>query len=109
MRVSILIGMAAVALLSFRVRGDWPKSLFSPPHFVLHSLDYSGLIAVSSSSPSAVLAYSLVMVFDIGGATFGLGKLAGLAGDRGVPGSTRVFISACFATAVGALVLKSVS
>lgn len=102
-RGSILIGMAAVALLSFSIKGDWPKSYFSTPDFVIYKLDYSGILSMSSSSLSAILAYSLVMIFDIGGATFGLGKLAGLAGDRGVPGSTLVFVSACCGTAIGAL------
>ena len=57
---------------------------------------------------SAVLAYVLVMVFDIGGAIYGLGNLAGLTetgeGSGGmVRGSEAVFLSASLGTALGAL------
>jgi xanthine/uracil/vitamin C permease (AzgA family) len=61
-----------------------------------------------STAWSAVCAYALVMVFDIGGAMFGLGSLAGLvrprADGRGgeLPGATWVFLSACLGTALGA-------
>jgi len=50
------------------------------PHLQLFQLDFSELFSKSGFNPgawSAVLAYSLVMIFDIGGAMFGLGNLAG--------------------------------
>ena len=58
---------------------------------------------------SAVLAYVLVMVFDIGGCIYGLGSLAGLTeaggGDGGgmIRGSEAVFLSASLGSALGAL------
>jgi xanthine/uracil/vitamin C permease (AzgA family) len=58
---------------------------------------------------SAVMAYVLVMVFDIGGAIYGLGNLAGLTGGSGgdggglVHGSEAVFLSAAFGSALGAI------
>lgn len=50
------------------------------PHLQFFPLDFSELFNKQHIKPaawSAVLAYSLVMVFDIGGAMFGLGNLAG--------------------------------
>lgn len=55
-------------------------SFLALPHLQAFQLDFSELFSRKHVSPgawSAVLAYSLVMVFDIGGAMFGLGNLAG--------------------------------
>eukprot|EP00882_Tetradesmus_deserticola_P012528 GHRQ01013280.1.p1 GENE.GHRQ01013280.1~~GHRQ01013280.1.p1 ORF type:complete len:294 (+),score=81.64 GHRQ01013280.1:419-1300(+) len=43
------------------------------------------------------------MVFDIGGAMFGLGSLAGLARDGQVPGAVVSYLSAALGTALGAV------
>lgn len=64
--------------------------------------------ATQATAWSAVCAYGLVMVFDIGGAMFGLGSLAGLVRQRPdgrggeLPGATWVFLAACLGTALGA-------
>jgi xanthine/uracil/vitamin C permease (AzgA family) len=49
---------------------------------------------------SAALSYMLVMIFDIGGAMFGLGNLAGILQEGVVPGATWAFVAA----GVGSLV-----
>jgi xanthine/uracil/vitamin C permease (AzgA family) len=49
------------------------------PHLQIFKLDFSDLFTTPKPAAwSAVLAYSLVMIFDIGGAMFGLGNLAGV-------------------------------
>jgi xanthine/uracil/vitamin C permease (AzgA family) len=64
--------------------------------------------ATKTTAWSAVCAYALVMIFDIGGAMFGLGSLAGLVRQRPdgrggeLPGATWVFLAACLGTALGA-------
>lgn len=45
----------------------------------------------------------MVMIFDIGGAIFGLGNLAGLVKDNSVPGSEAAYLSA----AVGEYTIRS--
>ena len=70
-RGSILIGMACTALTSFAVRGNWPTQLLAPPSLRLFDLDFSSVLALQPGALSAVMAYVLVMVFDIGGAIYG--------------------------------------
>lgn len=56
-------------------------SFLALPHLQSFQLDFSELFHHEHINPaawSAVLAYTLVMVFDIGGAMFGLGNLAGM-------------------------------
>eukprot|EP00955_Chlamydomonas_euryale_P083733 363885-Chlamydomonas_euryale.AAC.33 len=56
------------------------------------------------STPTQVVAYTLVMVFDIGGALFGLSSLAGLLDDGGtVKGATVAYLASAAGSAVGAL------
>ena len=56
-----------------------------------------------SAPRAAILAYTLVMIFDIGGAMFGLAKLGGLVtSDNRVPGAMPTFLAAAVGTAVGA-------
>jgi AGZA family xanthine/uracil permease-like MFS transporter len=50
-----------------------------------------------------VVAYTLVMIFDIGGAMFGLGNLAGLLRDGAVPGAIYTYLAAAAGTALGAV------
>eukprot|EP00887_Chlorella_sp_A99_P007307 scaffold2.g7307.t1 len=68
-------------------------------------LDFSDLFsrAPSAAAWSAVLAYTLVMVFDIGGAMFGLANLAGLLQNNHVKGATWTYLGAAAGTALGAL------
>ncbi len=44
-------------------------------------------LQMDAGALSAITAYMLVMIFDIGGAMFGLGKLAGIVEGNSVPGS----------------------
>lgn len=75
------------------------------PHLEIFKLDFSDLFSrtgFNATAWSAVLAYSLVMIFDIGGAMFGLGNLAGLVKDGHVPGAVVTYLSAALGTALGA-------
>ncbi len=48
------------------------------PTMKFFTLDFSRIQALNPESLSAVLAYSLVMIFDIGGAMYGLANLGKL-------------------------------
>lgn len=101
---SILIGIMAVSLGYWIITpGSWPKKFFALPSLQWFKLDFSGLMAFNGSMWGAVLAYMLVMIFDIGGAMFGLGKLANLVVDNHVPGAIATYLAASAGTAVGAL------
>eukprot|EP00882_Tetradesmus_deserticola_P019037 GHRQ01020479.1.p2 GENE.GHRQ01020479.1~~GHRQ01020479.1.p2 ORF type:complete len:163 (-),score=44.15 GHRQ01020479.1:491-979(-) len=64
---------AALCVVNFT-----PCRFLALPHLQVFELDFSDLFgAPNPAAWSAVLAYTLVMVFDIGGAMFGLGSLAG--------------------------------
>lgn len=95
--------MAATAIACFTARNEWPSRIFALPTMKFFELDFSSILALSPGALSAVTAYMLVMVFDIGGAMFGLGKLAGIVEGNVVPGSIAMFLAAATGTAFGAL------
>ena len=70
-RGSILIGMACTALAFFAVNGNWPTQLLALPSLRFFDLDFSQVLALDAGMLSAVMAYVLVMIFDIGGAIYG--------------------------------------
>ncbi|GAX72901.1 hypothetical protein CEUSTIGMA_g356.t1 [Chlamydomonas eustigma] len=102
-RGSILIGMTVTALSYFTILNKWPAKVFALPEIQFFPHDFSQIQAMNPSAISAIIAYTLVMVFDIGGAMFGLGKLAGIVSGNSVPGSIPLFLSAAAGTAFGAL------
>ncbi len=67
--------MSCTALCSFVVRGNWPSQFLAPPSPRLFELDFSDLQALQPGAWAAVMAYVLVMVFDIGGAIYGKTRL----------------------------------
>ncbi|GBF95930.1 guanine permease [Raphidocelis subcapitata] len=103
-RGGIMIGILLAALAYFAAAGGWPTRFVDIPHLRIGSFDWRGLfVDPTPAAWSAVLAYTLVMVFDIGGAMFGLGNLAGLVKDGAIPGATRCYLAAAAATALGAV------
>ena len=70
-RGAILIGMSCTALASFALYGNWPTQLLAPPSLHMFDLDFSLVMALDPGMLSAVTAYVLVMIFDIGGAIYG--------------------------------------
>ncbi|GAX78068.1 hypothetical protein CEUSTIGMA_g5510.t1 [Chlamydomonas eustigma] len=101
---SILLGMTCTALCSFIIRQNWPTQILALPSLSHFPLDFTYLAELQLGALSAVLAYVLVMIFDIGGAIYGLSNLAGLTGAEGgsIPGSQAVFICASLGSALGA-------
>lgn len=100
-----MIGILVAALAYFSAAGGWPTRFVDLPHLRRGTFDWAGLfVAPSAASWNAVMAYSLVMVFDIGGAMFGLGNLAGIVKDGHIPGATRAYLAACAGTALGAYI-----
>ena len=103
-RGGILIGVLAAALAYFAAAGGWPTRAVDLPHLRVGRLEWAGLVAPPTAGAwNAVAAYALVMVFDIGGAMFGLGNLAGLVEGGRIPGATRAYLAACAGTALGAV------
>ena len=102
---SIILGIFAVALSFFAIKNTWPRKFLSLPHLKVFPMDFTQLFGKGATTNAwgAVLAYVLVMTFDIGGALFGLGNLAGLVKDGHVPGATIAYVAAAFGTAIGAL------
>lgn len=101
---SIIIGIMVTALAYFTLEHTWPTEFLALPHLQIFQLDFSDLFKNPKPAAwSAVLAYSLVMIFDIGGAMFGLGNLAGLVKDGQVPGAIVTYLSAALGTALGAV------
>ncbi|KAG1679317.1 hypothetical protein FOA52_009347 [Chlamydomonas sp. UWO 241] len=100
---SILIGIAAAAIALWTVRGDWPTAFFAVPKLRIYTPDFSKILAGNGGALSAILAYTLVMVFDIGGALFGLGSLAGLQEGGKVAGSVAAYLSAAAGSVIGAI------
>jgi len=95
--------MACTAIAYFIASNQWPSKIVALPVLKLFELDFSEIIKLSPGALSAVMAYMLVMIFDIGGAMFGLGKLAGITEGNNVPGAIAVFIAAAMGTFFGAL------
>jgi len=103
-RGGIMIGILMAALAYFSAAGGWPTRFVDVPHLRIGQFNWVGLFkAPTAGAWNAVMAYSLVMVFDIGGAMFGLGNLAGLVKDGHIPGATRAYLAACAGTALGAV------
>lgn len=103
-RGGIMIGILLAAIAFFAAAGGWPTHFVSLPHLRIGNFDWKGLFIEPAAGPwNAVMAYSLVMVFDIGGAMFGLGNLAGLVKDGKIPGATRCYLAASIGTAIGAV------
>jgi AGZA family xanthine/uracil permease-like MFS transporter len=103
-RGGIMIGILLAALGYFSAAGGWPRHFVDLPHLRIGHFDWRGLTDNPTASAwNAVMAYTLVMVFDIGGAMFGLGNLAGLVKDGAIPGATRAYLAAAAATALGAV------
>mmetsp|Transcript_22407 Transcript_22407/g.48964 ORF Transcript_22407/g.48964 Transcript_22407/m.48964 type:complete len:494 (-) Transcript_22407:592-2073(-) len=100
---SILIGIVVTALAYYAVKSSWPTSFVAMPSLAFWKLDFSDVLAFKPEAWSAVCAYALVMIFDIGGAMYGLGNLAGLVKDGAVPGAVATYLSASIATAFGSL------
>lgn len=100
---AIIIGILICAVAYFALRSAWPHAFVALPVGELFQLDFTNLFTTPKAAAySAVLAYSLVMIFDIGGAMFGLGNLAGLVENGEVPGAVSIYLSAAIGTAVGA-------
>lgn len=103
-RGGIMIGVLLAALTYFAVAGGWPTHFVALPHLRIGTFDWTSLFVTPTGGAwNAVTAYSLVMVFDIGGAMFGLGNLAGLVKEGQIPGATRCYLAACVGTALGAI------
>lgn len=101
---SIILGILLTALAYFAIKDSWPRAFVSLPHLQIFHMDFSLLGApFNSNAWGAVVAYTLVMTFDIGGALFGLGNLAGLVKDGDIPGATVAYLAAAVGTALGAL------
>ncbi|KAF8066395.1 permease [Scenedesmus sp. PABB004] len=102
---SIIIGIVITALAYCAAKHTWPTSFIALPHLVFFKLDFTDLFGpdATASAWSAVLAYTLVMAFDIGGAMFGLCNLAGLVQGGRVPGSVFTYACAALGTALGAV------
>lgn len=83
---SILIGIIATALGYWGLKGPWPHSFFDLPHLAFIKNDFSAVLAFDGGAWSAVIAYTLVIIFDVGGVAFGVCTLAGLLKDNSVPG-----------------------
>lgn len=94
--------MASTSITYFAVSGLWPSDMIALPVIKVFELDFSEIMKFSPSALSAVMAYMLVMIFDIGGAMFGLGKLAGITEGNSVPGAIAMFIAAAIGTIFGA-------
>mmetsp|Transcript_7551 Transcript_7551/g.20098 ORF Transcript_7551/g.20098 Transcript_7551/m.20098 type:complete len:506 (-) Transcript_7551:990-2507(-) len=102
-KAAILIGVAATAAGHFLISSDWPQHYVSLPDFKHFGLDFSELLKPNGQAYSAVLAYVLVMVFDIGGAIFGLATLSGLVeADGTVHGTLTTYLAAAGGSALGA-------
>eukprot|EP00798_Chlamydomonas_sp_ICE-L_P026860 gene26860-4464_t len=102
-------GLAVISSLHYRkINGSilivWsPNASFSLPRIKFIKLDFTQVLAMDGSAMNAVTAYALVMIFDIGGAMYGLGKLANLVGDdHQVPGAVSAYVSAAVGSALGA-------
>jgi hypothetical protein len=103
-RGGIMVGILATAVAYFVAAGGWPTRFVSLPHLRIGRFDWNALfVDPQGGAWSAVMAYSLVMIFDIGGAMYGLGNLAGLVRDGGIPGATTCYLAACVGTAIGAV------
>jgi AGZA family xanthine/uracil permease-like MFS transporter len=103
-RGGIMAGVLVTAIAYFTAAGGWPKHFVDLPHLRIGRFDWKALLVEPSAGAwNAVAAYSLVMIFDIGGAMYGLGNLAGLVKDGAIPGATRCYLAACIGTALGAL------
>ncbi|GAB4815919.1 hypothetical protein N2152v2_002965 [Parachlorella kessleri] len=105
-RGSIIIGVLVTAIGYYVATASWPTQFLALPRLQLFRPDFSELFTrehVNAGAWSSVLAYTLVIVFDIAGAVFGLGNLAGLLEGGHVPGAAFVYLSAAAGTAVGAL------
>jgi AGZA family xanthine/uracil permease-like MFS transporter len=102
---SIILGIFAIAIAFFAFRDTWPTKFVALPHLKVFHMDFSQLIGKGATTNAwgAVLAYVLVMTFDIGGALFGLGNLAGLVKEGLVPGATVAYVAAALGTALGAV------
>jgi hypothetical protein len=61
----------------FAIKDSWPTEFISLPAFGVWELDFGPVLAWDPDAWSAVVAYALVMIFDIGGALYGLCSLAG--------------------------------
>jgi len=99
---SILVGIVAISVAYFAIKSEWPSRVFALPTLRIWELDFSDILAGDSGQLSATLSYMLVMIFDIGGAMFGLGNLAGIMEGGNVPGATWAFIAAATGSLVSA-------
>lgn len=100
---AILIGITLTALSYFVVKSSWPHEFVDLPALGWWNVDMGPVLAMQPDALSAVGAYALVMIFDIGGAMYGLGNLAGLVKDGAVPGAIACYLSAAAGTALGAV------
>ncbi|KAI8466102.1 MAG: permease family-domain-containing protein [Monoraphidium minutum] len=103
-RGGIMIGILATAVAYFAAAGGWPTHYVDVPRLRIGRFDWTALfVKPAPGAWNAVTAYSLVMIFDIGGVMFGLGNLAGIVKDGTIPGATTCYLAACAGTALGAL------
>ena len=103
-RGGIMVGILATAIAYFVAAGGWPTRFVALPHLRIGRFDWGALfVEPEAGAWNAVMAYALVMIFDIGGAMYGLGNLAGLVRDGAIPGATTCYIAACIGTAIGAV------
>lgn len=101
---SFLIGIAATALAFFAITNEWPAQVVDIPRMQTWNLDFTSILGMEPEALSAVVAYSLVMIFDIGGAMYGLANLGNLVQEDGtVPGSIATYLSAAVGTCIGAV------
>jgi len=109
---AILIGIAALTLISWIIDQTWPQSVVQWPEF--HQNDFLAPLVIFDLSNAAVFipalaSFVLICIFDISGVIFGLATLGGLISPEGeIKGSWWTFIASGVGTLVAAWYVLSI-
>lgn len=99
----VVLGIACGALIIWAAEDSWPKGVFDVPNFA-KAIDWPDFESLRWHHAMDVLPYVLILIFDVGGAMFGLGKIAGLVENHRLEGSLWGFLGAAVGSGAGACI-----
>jgi AGZA family xanthine/uracil permease-like MFS transporter len=99
----ILAGIAFVTLFTWALTHSWPRVIASKPDLQEAFLAADLRLSASKMIP-AILAFTVIQIFDVSGVMFGVAKLANLVDDKDeVVGGAWVLLGSSLATILAAL------
>lgn len=102
-KTGVLLGIVGGTLACWISQQSWPHQLVHLPDFAT-CFRMPNFQELSWGNAHNSIPYLLILIFDIGGAMFGLGNAAGLVSGHHLKGSVWCYLGAACGSAIGAFI-----